>query len=675
MATWDGKNSSIIANRFGNVYVKDYMDISGRLFVRRDASLNSRLFVMNDASFMGNLYVDDYLTMNQRFNVNGDASLNGRLMVLNDASFQGSPSIWRTSSNFTLTTNNPLVLSFPTSTSILRANTGGTPGFNYTAYVNQIFTSNYFLSTRIVNIESVSAGKGFGFSTDNSVSTPYFGFKTDLGGIYIYFNNSIVSSTTYVQNDIFSLEIRSDRVIYYKNNRVLATYYSPNNVSLYPWFKMNYTPVVADTLDSISIGTINPTINTTINTTINGNLTANLNFRVNGDASLNSNVIVGRDISCNGNISIGRDLTVGGNLAVKNYTTQNIINTTTTNYQLAIIEDLSLNGRLAVSSDTSLNGNLFIAGDISLNGNLVLSGNMNALRDISVNGMTIGTGRGGFTNTIVGNLALANNTAGVNNTAVGYAALQQNTGSNNTAIGFSALKNNTTGINNTAAGYNALGSNTTGSNNTAIGYNAGSANVDGSFNTYIGYNANADAGNYSYSTAIGANALITGSNQIVLGTSAETVVLPRIVRHLAPPITIYGASGQIYPANSRTTLLFILPYYIGTYANIGYNSSTGVFTNNNPYTVGVSITVSIRMNSGSTVAHIISIVSSAYGVVSSSGVYLTSTTIAGSTNCSVTIPMAYNDTFYATIQNTTATASATQYDAGYIQSGITIRVF
>ena len=673
MATWDGKNSSIIANRFGNVYVKDYMDISGRLFVRRDASLNSRLFVMNDASFMGNLYVDEYLTMNQRFNVNGDASLNGRLMVAQDARFQLYSMDARISSNFTLGTTATTILSFPTSNSILRANTGGTAWTGYNAYVNQQFSGNYFLSARIVNVSTINYGhKWIGFSTATSSNTPYFGFKFGEGtsnGVGVYFNNSLQTyTTTYDRNDIFSLEVRTDSVSYYKNNDLLERYYNPNIVSLYPVFIMIYQANL-DTIDSITIGTLKsrPVY-------INGNLTSNLQFNVNGNATLNSNVLVNKDLSCNGNIVLSRNLTVGGNLAVKNYTTANIINTTTTNYQLVIAEDLSLNGRLAVSSDTSLNGNLFIAGDLLCNGNLVV-GSLNVLRDIRVNGMTIGTGSGGFTNTIVGNLALANNTAGVNNTAVGYAALRQNTGSNNTAIGFNALVSNTTGANNTAAGYNALGSNTTGSNNTAIGYNAGSANVDGSFNTYIGYNANANAGNYSFSTAIGANALITGSNQIVLGTSAETVVFPRIVRHLAPPITIYGASGQIYPANSTTTLLFILPYYIGTYTNIGYNSSTGVFTNNNPYTVGVSITVSIRstLSSTATTGYIISIVSSAYGVVSSSGVYLSM--IATSTSCSVTIPMAYNDTFYATIQNTTATATATQYDPGYIQSSIMIRVF
>jgi hypothetical protein len=675
MATWDGKNSSIIANRFGNVYIKDYMDISGRLFVRRDASLNSRLFVMNDASFMGNLYVDEFLNENASLiRLNGDTYFNNRLMVAQDASFNCGRKV---PSNFTLLTSDTSNILILGRDSIIRKNVGGVNLTAFIAYINQTFSGNYFLSARIVNISGTNyGGKRIGFTNIINSDTPYFGIRFgDIGDniVNLYFNGSLQSySGTYVGNELFSIEITTDSVSYYKNNYLLARYYNPDNVSLYPMFRMVYRATNEDSITSISIGTLT---NSSSTYTINGNLTANLNFIVNRDASLNSNLIVGRDISCNGNISIGRNLIVGGDLVVRNYTTQNIINTTTTNYQLVIAEDLSLNGRLAVSSDTSLNGNLFIARDISYNGNLVVNGTMTALRDISVNGMTIGIGRGGFTNTIIGNLALATNTAGLNNTAVGYTALQLNTGSNNTAIGFSALKNNTTGSNNTAAGYNALGSNTTGSNNTAIGYNAGSANVDGSFNTYIGYNANADAGNYSYSTAIGANSLITGSNQIVLGTSGETVVFPRIIRHLAPPIIYYFLNAnQTIAANANTTILFTTPTYSGTYTNIGYNSSTGIFTNNNPYTVGVTISTSIRVTSGSaTGIFTVGIVSSVYGAVSSRSDVLSG--IVPCCCCSATFPMNTNDTFYVRVYNTSTSAYTLQNDANYKETAIMIRVF
>jgi hypothetical protein len=79
---------------------------------------------------------------------------------------------------------------------------------------------------------------------------------------------------------------------------------------------------------------------------------------------------------------------------------------------------------------------------------------------------------------------------------------------------------------NTAYGYQALLANTTGANNTAIGYQAGDANTTGSNNTYLGAYADATGAAFSNSTAIGANARITASNQIVLGTSMETINIP-----------------------------------------------------------------------------------------------------------------------------------------------------
>ena len=94
---------------------------------------------------------------------------------------------------------------------------------------------------------------------------------------------------------------------------------------------------------------------------VKGNLITNVRMVI-----VNDNVNVGTDISCNGNITIGKDLIVGGNLAVKNYTAQNIINTTTTNYQLVVSEDLSLNGRLSVLSDASFNGKLQINRNVGI---------------------------------------------------------------------------------------------------------------------------------------------------------------------------------------------------------------------------------------------------------------------------------------------------------------------
>ena len=70
---------------------------------------------------------------------------------------------------------------------------------------------------------------------------------------------------------------------------------------------------------------------------------------------------MGYDSSLNGNVSIGNDLIIGGRLSVRQYSSQNIINTTTTNYQLIVSEDLSLNGRLFTSGNVVVGGNVVMA--------------------------------------------------------------------------------------------------------------------------------------------------------------------------------------------------------------------------------------------------------------------------------------------------------------------------
>lgn len=228
MATWDGYNKQIAANRFQQTFVINHIDLSGRLLVRQDASLNSRLLVVNDASFIGNVYVGGNVIANSKFIVNQDASLNSRLFVASDASFMGN----------------------------------------------------------------------------------------------VYVGGNVITNSRFILNQDGSL-----------NSRLFVA----NDASF--------------------MG----------NVFVRGNITANSGFIINNaDISFNSNVFLKGDISCNGNVSIGRNLIVSGNLAVKNYTNQNIINTTTTNYQLVIAEDLSLNGRLAVSGDVSVNGNVSVNSNIGI---------------------------------------------------------------------------------------------------------------------------------------------------------------------------------------------------------------------------------------------------------------------------------------------------------------------
>jgi cytoskeletal protein CcmA (bactofilin family)/prefoldin subunit 5 len=151
-------------------------------------------------------------------------------------------------------------------------------------------------------------------------------------------------------------------------------------------------------------------------------------------------------------------------------------------------------------------------------------------------------------NTAIGAYASYHNTTTINNTAIGSnSAFFNTTGSNNTSLGAGSLCTNVSGSLNTAIGSSALDSsaNITNQNNqnvavgaqslysiignlnTAIGTYAG-MNIDGSGNTFLGANTGFDLSKntYNFSSAIGYNALITQSNQIVLGTNTELVSVP-----------------------------------------------------------------------------------------------------------------------------------------------------
>jgi hypothetical protein len=181
-------------------------------------------------------------------------------------------------------------------------------------------------------------------------------------------------------------------------------------------------------------------------------------------------------------------------------------NTTVNNYNVSVTNDLSLNGNLLVSSDVSLNSKLRVTGDTSFNGRVDICGNFYAQYPASsipssaiIGGVGGGSGSGGG--------------GGSSATDISVNSLTVGRGPGDVAT-------------NTAYGYQALLTNTTGANNTAIGYQAGDVNITGAFNTFLGAYADTNSSAWSRSTAIGANALITASNQIVLGTSMETINVP-----------------------------------------------------------------------------------------------------------------------------------------------------
>ena len=157
--------------------------------------------------------------------------------------------------------------------------------------------------------------------------------------------------------------------------------------------------------------------------------------------------------------------------------------------------------------------------------------------------------------TAVGGSALLLNQDGGDNVAVGFASLTHNLhGTDNTGIGYQALNKNTAGTN-TAVGSFALSS-TVADGNTAIGYAAGNTNTSGTYNTFIGTSTQPGSNNLTNATAIGANAIVSTSNSLVLGSSANVGI---------------GTSSPAYPLDIGTSA----SYPSSTY---GYLSSAGTTT-------------------------------------------------------------------------------------------------
>ena len=133
----------------------------------------------------------------------------------------------------------------------------------------------------------------------------------------------------------------------------------------------------------------------------------------------------------------------------------------------------------------------------------------------------------GVQNTSIGAVSMQNTVNGSSNTSVGHNSLVTNiNGSNNCSFGqgtlLSCLESG-----NSAFGQFAISSLSNGSNNSGIGYASGKLLYSGSNNTFLGSTADLISnGSSNNSTAIGYGAKLTGSNQIMIGTIAETVYIP-----------------------------------------------------------------------------------------------------------------------------------------------------
>ena len=210
--------------------------------------------------------------------------------------------------------------------------------------------------------------------------------------------------------------------------------------------------------------------------------------------------------------------TVAG--AKTNLGLENVDNTSDANKPVSIATQDSLNLKLNISDTAGM-----LANYVNTWGTQSVDGVKSFIKDINVNGVSVGTGAAntGITtnSTAAGLSALVANTTGFNNVAVGANALFINTtGYHNTALGADAMKLNTSGRQNVAIGTASLYENTTGEKNVAIGNASLNKNTQGSSNTAIGWESLFKNTEGINNTAIGTNALgfnLSGSENTAVG--------------------------------------------------------------------------------------------------------------------------------------------------------------
>ncbi|MEQ1641888.1 MAG: tail fiber domain-containing protein [Pyrinomonadaceae bacterium] len=181
-------------------------------------------------------------------------------------------------------------------------------------------------------------------------------------------------------------------------------------------------------------------------------------------------------------------------------------------------------GRSAGGANTTGNSNSFFGSNA---GEANVNGTNNSFFGFLAGSQTFGGSQGqGSLNSFFGDLAGQNNVIGTGNSFYGSSAGRNNASSFNAFFGYRAGVNHAFGEQNSFFGVGAGASQTQGQGNSFFGHEAGDANITGFGNTLVGSGANVGSGNLSFATAIGALAVVSNSNTVVLGRTADTVRVP-----------------------------------------------------------------------------------------------------------------------------------------------------
>ncbi len=627
--TWLDSNYLYTSNRYTRTYIQGFMDISGgNLIVRNnnlyltqgdasingnlilgyDASLNKRLFVGSDASFGGNLYiaknvgidVSGYFGVYDVCNnaqmvvdISGGVNLRGPLMgglALPDNSIlmTATPpldlsnnfgTVWK--QNSSAPTKNWTAIS-------MSANGQYQTAVSYSSgsYTGYIYTSNNYGVTWTLDTSVGSAKNWFSLSISKNGKYQTAGVAT--GPIYTSNNYGI----TWTQNGsapttkLWSSISMSATGQY----QTALEYVSASNGYIYTssdygatWTNTNYGGIGWTGISLSATGQYQTAVNVKSSTTT-GYIHISTDYGATWRQVLsNSNSFKSVSMSANGQYQ-----TALGNTATSSMYTSNDYGITWTQNTSAPTNvpwysvSLSATGQYqcaVITSGITGTGGLYSSNNYGVTWTSQTSAPTTVQFysvSMSSNGQYISACA--FDDKIYTSVTPYNDLV-AQNSLISYCDVSFNkrlfVGSdasiNSLTVGRSGGNIST----NTAFGVTALTSNTTGTSNTAIGYQAGyagTANTTGTNNTYIGYQAQANANNYTKSTALGSGATITASNQVVLGTSTETVVIPNQINfnYTSNPTLSAGSIGYVYTYTVTGA---------GTAFGVGSTKTVASFTN------------------------------------------------------------------------------------------------
>jgi hypothetical protein len=389
-----GADASINSNVLKQSYINRFLDVSGTLTVRYDASINGNLYLGAGSKFGLGIGTPAY-TLDMSGTHRIQCPVAGVVTTKPDAN-PGNNGLVLTSTKASGGTNFSMGLGIDYTTGNGYLNMGYNSGTSATQpFVLQatggdvgIGSANPTAALYVVgnqNITGTITGAG---GSGNNAGAFYTGGNTVASFVNAVTINSGVTNAAVVEIGSLNRDILSSAVANVTYKYALAYHTNTTGgdfeikaITSGASYNLDGTPVsrmYITASGNIGMGTVRP----------------QYNLDVSGTGRFTS------DVSINGNLVVG-NLVVGGALTVQQMQSKNVINTTTTNYQLIVSEDLSLNGRLFVPGlNTAVQKYWNL---ISIIGN-------NA-KDLSANSFIL-LARWGAPNTATGGVIRVNGTAG-----------------------------------------------------------------------------------------------------------------------------------------------------------------------------------------------------------------------------------------------------------------------